>query len=65
LRRELRAANRRSVSAMIGTGLMIAAAVVYGLDGFAPAMLGGAPLLTWLLGAAGIALILLALGRDD
>jgi ubiquinone biosynthesis protein len=65
LRRELRAANRRSVSAMIGTGLMIAAAVVYGLDGFAPAMLGGAPLLTWLLGAAGNALILLALGRDD
>lgn len=65
LRRELRAANRRSVSAMVGTGLVIAAAVVYGLDGFAPAMLGGAPLLTWLLGAAGIVLILLALGRDD
>ncbi|MBZ0071086.1 MAG: ubiquinone biosynthesis regulatory protein kinase UbiB [Thiohalobacteraceae bacterium] len=65
LRRELRAANRRSVSAMVGTGLLIAAAVVYGLDGFAPLMFGGAPLLTWLLGAAGIVLILLALGRDD
>ena len=65
LRRELRAANRRSVSAMVGTGLLIAAAVVYGLDGFAPLMFGGAPLLTWLLSAAGIVLILLALGRDD
>ncbi len=62
LRRELRAANRRTVQAVTGTGMILAAAVVYGLDGYQPAMLGGAPLLTWLLGLAGAALLLAAWG---
>ncbi len=65
LRRELRSANRRNVAATLGTGLAIAAAVVYGLDGYAPLMVGGAPLLTWLLGIAGAFFIVIALSGDE
>ncbi len=59
LRRELRQANRRNVIAIIGTGLVLAAAVIYGLDGYAPLVLLGAPWLSWILGLAGIALLVL------
>jgi ubiquinone biosynthesis protein len=59
LRRELRQANRRNVTAIIGTGLVLAAAVIYGLDGYAPLVLLGAPWLSWILGLSGIALLVL------
>jgi len=36
LRAEIRRANRRNISAIIGTGLLLAAAIIYGLDGHAP-----------------------------
>jgi ubiquinone biosynthesis protein len=65
LRRELRAANRRSIAAILGAGAAIAAAVIYGLDGYAPAMVGGAPLLTWVFGAAALAFVAVALSGDE
>jgi ubiquinone biosynthesis protein len=65
LRREIRRANRRMVSAVIGTGLIVSAAVVYGLDGYAPAMVFGAPLLSWLLAAAGSLIVLLGTTDDS
>jgi ubiquinone biosynthesis protein len=57
LRREIRQANRRNIAAISGTGLVLAAAVIYGLDGYAPRMVLGAPWLTWILGVAGIVLM--------
>jgi ubiquinone biosynthesis protein len=57
----LRSANRRTVAAIIGAGSLVAAALVYGLDGYAPAVIGGAPLLTWILGGLGVAFIAAAL----
>ena len=65
LRKELKRANRRSIAATLGAGFTVAAALVYGLDGYAPVMLGGAPLLTWLFGAAGIVLVAIALSDND
>ncbi|MFP5506557.1 MAG: ubiquinone biosynthesis regulatory protein kinase UbiB [Gammaproteobacteria bacterium] len=65
LRRELRAANRRSIAAILGAGAAVAAAVIYGLDGYAPAMVGGAPLLTWVFGAAAAAFVVVALSGDE
>ncbi len=65
LRREVRRANRRTTGAVVGTGLIISAAVVYGLDGFAPAMVVGAPLRSWLAGAAGVLILLLTTTDDD
>ncbi len=66
LRRDLRRANQRQVSATLGAAALLGAAVVYGLDGFAPRLLIlDAPLLTWILGGLGGALLLAALPRND
>ena len=64
LRSEVRHANRRTISAIIGTGLILAAAIIYGLDGYAPTVVMGAPLLTWISGSLG-AFILLFNWLDD
>ena len=58
LRQEVRRANRRSISAIIGTGLLLAAAIIYGLDGYAPVMAMGAPLLSWVTACAGVFILL-------
>jgi ubiquinone biosynthesis protein len=63
LRNEVRRANRRNFNAILGTGLLISAAIIYGLDGFAPLMVLGAPLLAWL--CAGLGLLLLMLNWPD
>jgi ubiquinone biosynthesis protein len=58
LRRQVRRNNQRTVLAVVGTGLVVSAAVVYGLDGYRPLMLGGAPILSWVLGVAGTWMLL-------
>ena len=58
LRSEIRRANRRNISAIIGTGLILTAAIIYGLDGYAPTMVMGAPLLTWISGCLGAFIVL-------
>jgi ubiquinone biosynthesis protein len=65
LRQEIRRANRRTVNAVIGSALILAAAVIYGLDGYSPPMLLDTPLLTWLLGGAGIAMLVFSSGDSD
>ncbi len=57
LRNDLRQSNRRSISAITGIGLILSATIIYGLDGHAPPVVLGAPWLTWILGVAGIALM--------
>ncbi|NNJ93910.1 MAG: ubiquinone biosynthesis regulatory protein kinase UbiB [Halobacteria archaeon] len=59
LRREVRNANRRTAGTVVGTGLLIAAAVIYGLDGYQPSMVLGAPLLSWFGLIGGLFLIVL------
>jgi ubiquinone biosynthesis protein len=63
LRRQMKRANQRTLAAIVGGALLISASVIYGLDGYTPLMLGGAPLLTWLLG--GVAVVLLVYAWDD
>ena len=65
LRNELRRANRRNFNAILGTGLLISAAIIYGLDGYAPLMALGAPLLAWLCGGLGLFLLVLNWPDDD
>jgi len=64
LRREIRRANRRSFGAITGGSLLVSAAVLTALDGYAPTMLGALPLGSWLLGTLG-AIILLAAWPGD
>ena len=60
LRGEIRRANRRTVQAVIGAALLIGASVVLGLGGGRLAMAWGAPVWTWVLGGAGVCLVLAA-----
>jgi len=52
LKHEIRNANRRSIRAIIGGSFVISASVILGLDGIAPIMVGGGPLLVPLASAA-------------
>ncbi len=60
LRQDIRRNNQRTFSAIIGGSLIISAALLLGLDGYAPRMVGGAPLATWMLGALGAVILLLS-----
>jgi 2-polyprenylphenol 6-hydroxylase len=62
LRREIREGSQRTVLAIIGSALILSAAVIYGLDGYAPVMFGGAPWLTWVFGSIGLGLLVFSLG---
>ncbi len=64
LRREVRRHSQRLIVAMTGAALLVSAAVLLGLDGFAPAMLGPAPVATWVLGLVGALLIAVAWPTD-
>jgi len=57
LRREMRASNQRTVLAVVGGALIVSAALLLGLDGYAVPLVAGAPLLTWVLGALGALLV--------
>jgi ubiquinone biosynthesis protein len=60
LRRELRQANQRTVLAIFGASLVIAAATVLGLPAPAGPALGGVPVLTWTLGGLGLWMLVAA-----
>lgn len=57
IRHEIRSASRRNYVAITGTGLIISAAVISALDGYAKAMFGPLPLLSWATLSFGIAML--------
>ncbi len=63
LRRDIRIASFRVYVAILAAGLIVSAAVLLGLDSYAPTMVFNAPLMTWLLGLLGAALIILSWPR--
>ena len=65
LRNEIRQSNKRSISTILGTGLIISAVILFGLDGYSPSMLAGAPLLSWVLGVLGLIMLFLFAWNDD
>ena len=62
LRNEMRANNQRTVLAVTGSSFVICAAVIYGLDGNVPMIIGGAPWLTWVFGSIGLLLLFFSMG---
>lgn len=65
MKQEIRHANRRTVFAVIGGACLVGAAVIIGLDGYAPSMVGPVPVGTWLLGALGLGFVIAAWPGDD
>ena len=58
LQEEIRKASYRSTSAISGAAFVVGAAVIKGLDGLAPTMVAGLPILSWVLGGWGMILLL-------
>lgn len=58
LRRDLHDSQQRSFYAGVGRTLLLSAALIYGLDGYSPIMVAHAPVLTWIMGIAGVLLLL-------
>ncbi len=63
LREQMRRSSQRSLAAILGGAFLISASLIYGLDGFTPAMWNGAPLLSWVLG--GLAVFFLVYAWTD
>ncbi|MFZ7095007.1 ubiquinone biosynthesis regulatory protein kinase UbiB [Luteimonas dalianensis] len=59
---EIRALQRRAVAAIAGAGLLVAAAVLYGLDAGGPEI-AGAPVAAWAAGLCGLAALIAAWRR--
>jgi ubiquinone biosynthesis protein len=53
LRDEIRAGQRRTHALIAGATLILSAFLIYALDGYRPALVLNAPLLTWILGGLG------------
>jgi len=53
LRDEVKRSSQKSVMTIIGTGFIMSAFIVFGLDGYAPDILFGAPIISWVLGFVG------------
>ncbi len=65
MQRNMQRNHHRTISAITGGSLVIAAAIILGLDGYAPRMVADAPLLTWILGGAGGLLLLNSWGSGS
>lgn len=60
LRNEIASGQRRQYVGFVGAILLLSAFVLTALDGYAPTMVYGAPLLTWVLGGIGVLFLILA-----
>ena len=64
LRDQMQRNHRRSIAAITGSAFLISAVILLGLDGYAPKMLGDAPLLTWVLGVLGLCFLISAVSFE-
>jgi ubiquinone biosynthesis protein len=64
LRREIKAGNRRYFYALLGTGLLLIAAIVLATDGHSITLIGGVPVLSWISGVLGGLLLVWAWPRS-
>lgn len=64
IRREIHRTSRRNFAAVTGAGFIISAAVIYALDGYAKPMLGDFPLVSWICGGLGVAILLAGWPRE-
>ena len=63
LRQEVRNASYRSAAAISGSAFIIGAAIIKGLDGYAPTMVAGIPLFSWIFGIWGGLLLYFSLTK--
>lgn len=61
IRDEIKRSNQRTIMTIAGTGLLVGGLVVFGLDGFTPTLIWGAPLVSWIAGGLGAFILLVSL----
>jgi ubiquinone biosynthesis protein len=61
IRDEIRRSNQRTVLTIAGTGLLMGGLIVFGLDGFTPTQIWGAPLISWIAGGLGAFILMVSL----
>jgi ubiquinone biosynthesis protein len=61
IRDEIRRSNQRTVMTIAGTGLLMGGLIVFGLDGYTPTLIWGAPLVSWIAGGLGAFMLLVSL----
>ena len=61
IRDEIKRSNQRTVMTIAGTGLLMGGLIVFGLDGFTPTLIWGAPLVSWIAGGVGAFILLVSL----
>jgi ubiquinone biosynthesis protein len=65
LRKQIHRSNLRTLSAILGSAFLISASLIYGLDGFTPLMVAGAPLISWILGTMAVFFLVYAWTDDS
>jgi len=65
LKQEIRESSYRSAAATGGAAFLIGAAVIKGLDGYAPTMWAGLPILSWVFGLWGVMLLYFSLSNRN
>ncbi len=65
VQKSIRNAGFRIAGALSGAAFIIGAAIIKGLDGYSPAMVGNLPLLSWVLGIAGGLLLFTSLSNKN
>ena len=61
IRDEIKRSNQRTIMTIAGTGLLMGGLIVFGLDGFTPTLIWGAPLVSWIAGGLGAFILLVSL----
>ena len=61
IRDEIKRRNQRTVYTIAGTGLLLGGLITFGLDGFTPGLIWGAPLVSWITGGLGALILLYSL----
>lgn len=65
IKTEIRAANRRTHGAIVGSAMLIAASLLAAFDGYEQTMWGSLPLLSWLLGVTGMVVLVAAWPKQN
>jgi len=60
LREEMRAYNQRIVLAVVGSGFLLSSSIIYALDNTTHGTLASVPIVSWLLGFAGMMMLYLS-----
>jgi ubiquinone biosynthesis protein len=60
LRQEMKAYNQRTVLAVVGSGFLLSASIIYALDNTTHGVLASVPIVSWLLGFSGMMMLYLS-----